>query len=325
MKTIIKVTLMAVVTLLFFQPVNGQRLLNKLREKVEEKIEKKVEEKVEKKVDETIDNQLDKIEGSINKNEPAKPGDQSSSSTGDEQRQQRMQKMLKGIGISGDPVPIENSYSFNNLIQMHFESFNRNGKKKDEGDFITHFDPQSKSVAYQMVSGNMSTPVQGLFIVDLKNEAVIILSEEEGKKNGLVYGLGSFFSGNTGQIEDVDLTDTPESYLNNPNVKRTGRTKTIAGYKCEEYQYKDEESESLIWITKDLKLSARDFFGTLFKTSLYAGGIGWGYMMQITTTDNKTGEKSSMEVTRVDKNSNKKFSIGDYQMTNLGSLTIPQE
>jgi hypothetical protein len=53
--------------------------------------------------------------------------------------------------------------------------------------------------------------------------------------------------------------------------------------------------------------------------------MGWGYMMEGTTVNNKNGEKSSMTVTRVDKNSNRKISMSDYQITNLGSFAPPEE
>jgi len=329
MKTILKVTLLVCITLFYIQPVHGQRLLNKLREKVEEKVEerveKKVEDRVDEKVDQAIDNQLDKIEESIETDEASGPGDKGGASGSDEERQERMQRMLKGMGIAGDPVPVDDSYSFNNLVQMHFESFKPNGNKENEGEFITHCDPQSQSMAYEMISGNMGQPGQGLFIVDLKNEAIIILSEENGKKSGIVYGMGSFMQDLKEPEEELDLGESPETYISNPNVTKTGRTKNIAGYKCDEYKYSDEESESLMWITSDLKLNARDFFSTLFKTSMYAGGMQWGYMMEMTTTDKETGERSFMEVTRVDKNSNTRFSLSDYQITNLGSLKMPKE
>jgi hypothetical protein len=173
----------------------------------------------------------------------------------------------------------------------------------------------------------MAKPGQGMFILDSENGAMIILSEENGEKTGIVYGIGNFFEqmGASYQEEEIDMSDTPETYLMNPNVNKTGRTKTIAGFKCEEYTYKDEESESEIWITKDMKMNTQDFFSTLFKTSLYSQGIGWGYLMETTSVDKNTGEKSIMKVTKVDKNSNVRFDLSAYQMTNLGSFNIPQE
>jgi hypothetical protein len=318
----VKITLMTILAVLILQPVYGQRLLNKLKEKVEEKVEKKVEERVDQKVDEAVDKQLDKVEESLEQNETSASDKES---PGKASGEQRMQRMLKGMGISGDPVPIENSYNFNNLIQMHIESFDKNGKKESEGEFVTHFNPATQSMAYEVISGNMGQPGQGLFIIDIKNEAIIILSEENGKKAGLVYGIGSFFGEGNQALQDEQIVETPENFLANPNLSKTGKTKTIAGYKCDEYKYSDEGSESYIWITKDLKLDTRDYFNNIFKTNLYAQGLPWGYMMEVTTTDKQSGEKSFMQVTKVDNNSGKQFPVSDYSITNLGSFKMPQQ
>jgi hypothetical protein len=322
MKTMIKITLLVFFSALLTQPAHSQRLLRKIQNKVQERVEEKVEERAEKKVDEAIDNQLDKIEESLERNESGSTGSATTREEKDLQRQARMQNLLKGIGMSGEPVPVADSYSFNHLIQMHIESYDKNGKKESEGEFITHLNPDSKSMAYQMISGDLGQPGQGMFIIDAENGATIILSEENGEKTGLVYGMGAFFSSIGEAYEEESIEETPEAYLLNPNVTKTGRTKTIAGYKCEEYKYNDEESESEIWITTDLKMNTQDFFSTLFKTSLYSHGIPWGYMMEATTVDKETGEKSFMQVNRVDTSSNTRFSMADYQVTNLGSFQM---
>ena len=70
-------------------------------------------------------------------------------------------------------------------------------------------------------------------------------------------------------------------------------------------------------------MNTRDFFSTLFKTSMYSQGIPWGYVMESTTIDKHTGEKSFMQVTRVDSGSNIHFTMADYKITNLGSFTMP--
>ena len=150
-------TLMAVFML---QPVYGQRLLNKLKEKVEERVERKVEERVDRKVDEEVDKQLDKVEESLEQNQTSAPDKDSPEKASDEQR---VQRMLKGLGVSGEPVPTEESYNYNNLIQMRIESFDKNGKIENEGEFVTHFNPQTQSMAYEVISGNMGEPGQGMF------------------------------------------------------------------------------------------------------------------------------------------------------------------
>jgi hypothetical protein len=238
-----------------------------------------------------------------------------------------MQGIMKGLGVSGEPVPIADSYSFDNRIQMHLESYDKNGLKTSEGEFFTYFNPKTESMAYQVVSGDMAKSGQGLFIIDTENEATIILGDEDGKKTGIVYGMNSFLQslGENPVDEETDLSETSEMYLADPHVTKTGNTKTIAGYKCEEYKYDDDETESDIWITKDLNMNTQDFFGTIFKTSLYSHGMGWGYLMEANSLDKNTNERSILKITKVDTNSNVRFSMSDYQITNLGSLSIPSD
>jgi hypothetical protein len=314
MKTLLKISFLFIISTFLYQPVQGQSILRNITNKAKDKVEQRIEERVERKIDEKIDESLDKVEESLEKDDTSgnQPSDNENSNDRDARTQARMQGLLKGIGMSGTPVPIADSYSFNHKIQMQIESYDKSGKKTSDGEFITHLDPASKSLAYQVVSGDIGEKGQGMFIIDAENGATIILSDEGGKKTGLVYGIGSFMQTLGESYDEEALEDSPELYLANPNVKKTGNTKTISGYKCEEYIYSDEESESEIWITKDLKMNTQDFFSTLFKTSLYSQGIGWGYMMEVTTKDKNTGEKSLMRVTDVDARSNVNFSMKDY-------------
>jgi hypothetical protein len=320
MKGLLRISLAIVFSCVISQSAISQGLLKDIKRQAKRNVEKRIEDRALDRADKEIDKQLDKIEEAIFDDDEENSDSSANKNSSYSRSEERITNMMKKMGV-GEPVDFESSYSFENLVQMHIESYDKKGKKTSEGEFITHLSPDSKSMAYEFVSGDMAEPDLGLIIIDAKNGATIILSEENGKKTGIVYGLGTFFqSVHDESLEDLDLSETPETYLMNPNVKKTGRTKTIAGLKCEEYVYADENTESNIWITKDLKMNTQDFFGALFKTALYSHGMGWGYMMEATSVNKESGEKSVMEVTKVDKNSNKKVLMSDYQVTNIGSF-----
>ena len=169
MKTLLRLGFLVFVAIAITQPVHGHRFLKKLKEKVEERIEESVEKKEEEKVNEAIDEQINKVE------ESRTGTSEEDSDNSSVQREERMQNMLKGFGISGDPVPYEDNYRFDHLIQMHVESFDKNGKKEGDGEFITHFNMDAKSMAYEMISGNMSRQGEGTIIIDTENGALIML------------------------------------------------------------------------------------------------------------------------------------------------------
>jgi hypothetical protein len=326
MKHLLIISLSVVFSVFMVQSASGQKLLRDIKNRAQQKVEDRVEQRANEKVDKEIDKQLDKVEEAIFNDEEKKSENIENKGASNNNSEERLNNMMKRMGVGGEPVPVESAYAFDNLVQMHVESFDEKGKKISDGEFITHLSNDSKSMAYEFISGDMAQPGMGFIIIDAKNNATIILSEENGQKTGLVYGLGSFLqTAGANNVDDIDFSETPETYLANPNVEKTGRSKTIAGLSCEEYKYTDENTVSNVWITKDLKMNTQDFFSTLFKTSVYSHGMGWGYMMEATSVNKENGEKSVMEVTKVDKNSNKKVVMADYQVTNLGSFGAPVE
>ncbi|MCK3684950.1 DUF4412 domain-containing protein [Maribellus sp. YY47] len=318
MKSLTRITLIILLSFGMSQVANAQKFLDKLKDKAQKKIENRLEEKMDQKMDES----LDKVEESISSDDEE---DNRGDSSTEKRQQAYMQNLLKGAGLSGTPVPYNTSYAFPYLIQMHIESYEKGKDKSSSSEFLTLLDPTTKNVSYEAISGDISEKTSGQFIIDSENGAMIVLNSEE--KTGIVYGISSFFESiGENYPENEEETETTDNYLVNPNVKKTGKTKTIAGYECEQYTFNDEETDAEIWITNDLKVSTQDFFSTLFKTSLYSNGLMAGrYIMESKSTDKETGDTSFMTVTQVDTNSGKKISFSDYQITNLGSFTLPQE
>ncbi len=313
MKRLIKPGILFVFTLLFIQPSNAQSLLDRMKDKAK----KKVEQRLEDKMDEKMDQALDSLEQSIDPGAGDTQNNNANSYT--------LPKMLKGMGISGDPVPYNDSYEFSHMIQMHVEVYDGSGKQTSDGEFITHFDPNSEGLAYEVLSGDIGSDEQGFFIIDVENGAMIILNKKDSEKTGIVYGINSFFDalGETTD-EEWENQETPAAFLNHPNVKKTGKSKKIAGYKCEQYLYSDENTDSEFWISDDVKIDSRDYFSSIFRISAYSSGMGWGYVMESTSTDKSSGDKSKMTVTKVDDKAKTKFDLSDYQITNFGSFTLPE-
>ena len=326
MKTKILLTVLLTLSFSFVNQVSGQgSLLKGVMNKAQQKVEQKIEKKVMEQVDKEIDKGLDKIEESMEKNkqETDSTGFSNSKKSNDQKSQDRMSRLMKGIGLGGEPIPIADSYSFTQLIQMKVESFDGSGQKVSSGDFITLMNTELENMAYESISDD-ATSGEGIFIIDTKNKATIMLSDENGSKTGIVYGFGAMnFSSELAGTETIE--DTPEYYAAHPNVKKTGKTKKVAGYTCEQFIISDEDVEGDVWITRDLKVKTNDFFSTIFKVEMASAGMGWGYMMESTSVKKSTGEKSVITVTKVDPKANRKFNLSDYSITNMGNIAIPSE
>ena len=303
----------------------SQGLLNKLNKKIQEKVEEKVEKKVEAKVDEKIDEKIDQTLDGLLEGTEESAGEATST---EEKQNARMQKMMKGIGLSGEPVPISDAYSFDSKLQMHIESYDGKGKKESDGDFITYLSSNGKNFAYEFIGGDMKQQGKGTFIMDLGNKAMIILSEEGSERSGIVYGFD--VEGLQGDLHDQEAykdlkpEDVPTLAMN-PHVSKTGRTKSIQGYRCDEYRYDDpeESTKASFWISNDVNWTTRDFMSTIFKSATYSRGMPFGFIMESESEDTKTGERTLMRVTDIDTKASKQFTMAGYQITNLGSMKMP--
>jgi len=311
----------------FSQPVQAQGFLEKMAKKALKKTQEKAEQRAEDKVDQQIDKGLDRLEDSIvgNKNDTVSAKEEENSR--DAMRQERMQRMMKSMGMSGEPVPIEKEYEFKYSTTMNIKTYKKDGSLANDANMVTFMNPGRHNFAYEFTGGESdgSPKGKGVYIFDYKNKATIILSDEDGKHTGLVYGLNLMMNADSLLEADKEMQENPTDMTTlNPNLKKTGRTKTIAGYKCDEYVYEDEMDKSDFWVTRDVKLETRDLMSAVFKTALYSNGMPWGFLMESESLDKETGERTVLKVTDVNQDSHKTFDLSQYQVTNMGSFKMPQ-
>ncbi len=326
MKTTVRIFGMLLL-LSFSTAISAQGFLERVAKKAAQKAEEKAEERVDKKIEDQIDKELDKTEEALE-------GDKEDAKQSDANEQQRDQKrmnaLMKKMGVSTSPVPIAEKYEFSSKMKMHYENLDSDGNVEDKGDVITYISPGKRDFAYEFMSGSPEHhegPAKGVFIMDYANEATVILSEENGEKTGVVYGLKFFGEEQQADEEDYvdDYEDNNEIDYMNKNVRKTGRTKDILGYKCEEYAYDTEEDEGSFWVAKNLDRNAKDVFSAIFKSSLYGYGVFDGVLMESRNRDKSSGEVTTMEVTEIDNDAKVEFTTNDYELTNLGSINMGED
>jgi hypothetical protein len=291
-------------------PVSGQSFLERMAQKAAKKAEEKAQKEAENKAEEQIEKALESGEE-------------------DEENQKQgnsLSKLMGQMGMGGEPVPIKDAYQFASSITMNLKSYDKNGKLESDGDIVTYMNPGSQSFAYEFISGEIdgvsNANQKGLIIMDMENKASIILSDDDGSKSGIVYGMGNMM--NMEDLNDeAETEEMPDHPAMHPNLKKTGKTKTIQGYKCEEYAYKDEQTESSFWVTKDIDWNSKEMMTNVFKSSMYASGMPWGFMMESESMDKESGQKTIYQVTDINKDASTSFRMSDYQITNLGNVKVP--
>ena len=203
-----------------------------------------IDRKIEHKVDSAVD-KSDKDEAKAR--QQAAKNDSTGTST------QKKGTKETGRGLFGGKIDIKynDDYNFTGRIFMQMETYD----KKDvlKSDYYTYFNTSSMNAGIDMIpvdvkEGNKAVPTTFLF--DDENRCFMMLLQGDSK-TGMISTIPS----------DSAIAAQAKSQKADPGkavITKTGNSKVIAGYKCDEYKIVDPEKDgySNVWMTKDVKLKA---------------------------------------------------------------------
>jgi hypothetical protein len=228
------------------------------------------------------------------------------------------QVMMDALGLTGN-VDYESDYSFDAYIQMEISNYKKNGNLDDQVLYDNYLNKTKAD--YAMVFADDRD--QSTIIFDTKNSAMLILSDSDGEKTGFATTIDPQAMADWAE-EYAEDEDQEASDLTPYNMKKTGKSKDILGYHCEEYLVEDEETEVRMWVSEKLGKDMRkewmrnqQTFGAMF---MYAYALN-GMVLEYNVLDKDDGEKTTMLVTKIDLNHNHSVSTGGYTVMSMRQKT----
>ena len=225
---------------------------------------------------------------------------------------------MDALGLSGN-VDYESNYSFDAYIQMEISNYKKNGNLDDQVLYDNYVNKSQADYAMVFADGQD----QSTIIFDTKNSAMLILSDSDGEKTGFATSIDPEAMADWAEeySEDEDLE---ESDLTPYNMKKTGKSKDILGYHCEEYLVEDEETEIRMWVSEKLGKEMRkewmknqQTFGAMFMHAYALNGM----VLEYNVLDKDNGKKTTMLVTKIDLNHNHSVSTGGYAVMSMRQKT----
>lgn len=271
------------------------QLLKKLKKRVQDATEEVIEERAQKESEQTLDSVMAE--------------DQEIQSD----YEQQLQNMM---GASSGSVTVEDSYSFETKVN-YLMSIEENGKTS-EVNYEMWFPSKDNYMATKVVSSNDPSkgdvPTSVLAILDDKNQAMIMIMEEQKMAQMISMEKIKDVSEKENQAEKTETEFE--------SIKSTGKTKTILGYLCEEFESQNETNKISFWVTKELSLYQKNMFLNLSKS---LGGNTFneipeeahGLMMEMFFHDSNSNQKGQMKLTSIEPIENK-IIISDYQVLSFG-------
>lgn len=259
-----------IMVFLFPQSTQAQ-LFEKLKKRVERTVERKIENKAEEKTEQAMDSILTEKRG--------KKGNEEVSS----EENDVTNDIMKDIMNQKD-VTTESSYTFPITATMLVTDYSK--RKSEEMKMIQSYGENS----ILNVMEENPNPI----IIDMKNEAAIILNSEE--KIAQIMSL-SWLHKMMGQ-QPISEEENEQA-----TVVKTGLTKTINGYLCHEYNITHEKIKINAWYAPDVDFNYQDYMRGFSKMMSKKKGEnpmlllndGYGYVMEMTAFE-KEKKVTNMKV-----------------------------
>lgn len=221
---------------------------------------------------------------------------------------------------NSEDLPMEASYEFktNVVYQMEFTS----KENVSVVDYAMWFSDNENYMATQVKNiksdekNPQEMPTSMFSVLDEKNKTMIIFMEDQ--KIAQVISME--------KIKEIAVEENEEENADTDfkGLKKTGQTKKILGYTCEEFTSANDENKFSMWVTDELELFQKNMF---YNISESLGGNTFknipkdakGFMMEMHFENLENGEKGKMVVTEINKQS-KSINTSDYQYMNLSQF-----
>jgi hypothetical protein len=170
---------------------------------------------------------------------------------------------------------------------MLIKSWDEDGNADGEQNYTTYITKDNSGFAMQFDQENGRSTM----IFDYVGQLMIILTDDDEDKTGMVTQFTGI-SDTTGLGDNYEPDEVNKDFSSyNPNLKKTGKSKKIAGYTCDEYTFDDETANGEMWLTDDLpsNLWSNMSGANIFNAS--ATGYYGGFVMEMDQKNKETSER----------------------------------
>lgn len=215
---------------------------------------------------------------------------------------------LVSFSFTSDKIAAE-VYNFDSEVVMEMKEF-ADETLKNTSNIKFYASKKHAHLGYVMDITTHGQSMAAQIINDVERNTMTTLIDQGGMKMGMQYDLS--------KMSEMTTADPSRE---SGSMKKTGRTKTILGYKCQEYEITHDKSYSLTWIAEDMDMTS--FYDAF--TKMKGAGQNWntdmpeGFPMEINSWPNgkDTEQKFVIEVKEINKNKAMSISTEGYNIMKL--------
>jgi hypothetical protein len=266
---------------------------------------------IDRKIEHKVDSAVDKSEkDDYKKRQQAEQNQTDKTSTTTTTDKKGTKETGRGLFGAKIDTKYEDEYKFTGRIYMQMENYDK--KDVAKSDYYTYFNSNTLNAGIEMLpvdakSGDKTYPT--VFLIDNDNKCFIMIIETKDSKTGMISTLPS------DSAMAAQAKNQKDANPEKATITKTGNSRVIAGYKCDEYKVVDagKEGYSNVWMTKDVKLKAdKKYWGKAGVPTYYNyPGFEGAMMLAMDSFDKNNKPTLKMETKEI----NDKF---DHSISTVG-------
>ncbi len=225
---------------------------------------------------------------------------------------------LQNAMMNGSKVEVADQYSFQTSVDITLTTFNSK-KNTNEMNMRMLFPSEGSYYGIELleVKDSKGEMPETFMVFDYASLKMVSLMNMSGQKMGFAMALKE------DQIEEWMKSEN-EDEADKSEFTKTGKTKEILGYTCDQYTVSSEDGNGEFWITNDADLQIGLALNAMSQNSKGKKGYDMpedypeGAILEMTYADNK-GEGMKWLATSIDKNSNRTIQTSDYSFMSFGN------
>lgn len=311
--------LILTISLIFIIPsLSSAQVGNLLRNKVSRVVEsgtKAIDKQINKEIDTAAQKGAENLRDKAYENAEKNRSEAEQEDAGQPEARQGSKGINIG-GLMGGKVSLkyDESYSFTGRMFMQMEMYDKQDVVKM--DYYIYFSDSNLNGGFESkIKGTSEeageVTVTSNMVFDGEKKVFIMLSDMGAVKMGIISEVP----------DESTLQAQYQEKTSKPTITKTGNNKTIAGYKCDEYLYKDNDSggHGKLWVTKDLKLKGDNRIYSKAGLPSYYGDsqLEGGAVLAMETYNNKNELEMKSETREINMNYKHNISTAGYNLRQM--------
>lgn len=263
------------ISLLFTQTIDAQLLQRAIKRGVDRAVERKVEREAEKQTEKALDSLFKESEKS-----PTEASDSAKAAEDTKRSMAMMQRMMGGINNADLP----SSYDYKHEIVWEVED-----EKGEKSNMVMYFMPDAANIGMKYIV-DKKKPEEQLMVMDYEGEFIAMFMDNDGQKSSMTLPISQEV------LLDAAEKSVEEENSANYSIEKTGRTKSILGYHCEEYIVTTDDYIQNTWVTEEVEVgnTMQGFFKQMLEKNKRMGEakMANGFPMEMEMKRKKNGKMS---------------------------------